>query len=157
MLIRKLMAENPATCYADSTCSDAAKLMWECDCGVIPVVDRSSRLIGIITDRDICMATYTQAKPPHEIRVGDVMSRQVYSCQADRPLEDAAAIMQKRQVRRLPIVDNSEKLVGMLSISDIIRVMPEKATGKEDSSKLVSQVLTAVCRPRSRAGVAMAG
>lgn len=147
----EVMTKNPITCGADNMCSHAAKLMWDRDCGVVPVIDESSKLIGIITDRDICMATYTQGRAPHEIRVGDVMCKQVYTVQAESSLKEIESTMRRYQVRRLPVVDTAGKLVGMLSLNDLARVLSKKTASKEDGIKVLSQVLADICQPRPQA------
>jgi CBS domain-containing protein len=150
MLVKKIMSETPATCHVDTTCSEAAKLMWDRDCGVIPVVDDQGKIMGMITDRDICMACYLQGKLTHQIQVREVMSKQVHSCKPEDTLEEAEAIMQQNQVRRLPVVDSKGQLVGLLSLNDIARATADRKLGKEADPRLLSQVLASICQPRQR-------
>jgi CBS-domain-containing membrane protein len=98
--------------------------MWEHDCGVVPVTaegDGSTRVVGMLTDRDICMAAYTQGRALTEIPVASAMSRQLYSCRASDALAVALKVMETNRVHRLPVVDQDEHLVGVLSLADIAR------------------------------------
>ena len=121
MNARFLMSAEPVTCKADDSLKMAAGLMWDYDCGVLPVVDDEYRLVGIITDRDICMATYSQGAPPHEVVVERAMAATVASCYAeDTPLR-VEELMRAHQVRRLPVVDPDGRVVGLVSINDLVR------------------------------------
>jgi len=118
--VRSLMATHVELCDREDSLARAAQLMWEADCGIVPVVD-NSQLVGVVTDRDICMATYTQGRAPAEIRVGDVMSKHVYSCSAEASIGEALSLMARQRVRRLPVTGKDSRLVGMLALADIAR------------------------------------
>jgi len=83
----------------------AAKIMWDCDCGVVPVVDEERRVVGMVTDRDICMAAATRAAKPSDIQVRDVMSRDVASCGVGDDVHVALNTMKAQRVRRLAVLD----------------------------------------------------
>lgn len=119
MKVEKLMTRNPVSCTPEDDLSVPARLMWEADCGCVPVVDRDRRVVGMVTDRDVCMAAYTQGRPLREMRVGEVMSNKVHACRMADDLEVAERMMKTRQVRRLPVLDTDERLVGMLSLNDL--------------------------------------
>jgi CBS domain-containing protein len=123
----------------------AAKIMWECDCGWVPVVDDARRVVGVVTDRDICMACYTRGSAPELISVAGTMSTNVHACRPDDPLENALAMMRNYRVRRLPVVDPDGALLGLLSISDILRRRAE--TSLEPMA--ISRVLAEISEPRS--------
>lgn len=118
--VRAVMTSQVHTCQSDDTLNHAAHLMWIGDCGVLPVVSEE-RVVGIITDRDICMATYTQGRPPTELRVEGTMSKNVVSCLPDESVGAALTSMGQRRVRRLPVITTQGKLVGMLTLADIVR------------------------------------
>lgn len=119
MNVEQLMCETVHTCSPSSTLGEAARIMWEADCGCVPVIDENARLCGIITDRDVCMATYMTGNPPHEIFVRDAMHKQVLVCRLGDKIADAEAIMRMGQVRRLPVLDPAGRLAGLLSLNDI--------------------------------------
>ena len=141
MRVMELMTKKPATCKTSDSLSAAAKLMWDGDCGAIPVVDDGGSVKGMITDRDICMACFTRDRAPSHISVHEAMSHDLFSCLPESNLADAERIMRLNRVRRLPVVDRKGFLVGILSLADIARVAPEELT----------TVLGDICQPRRSA------
>ena len=118
--VRSLMTTHVQVCGEEDSLARAAQLMWETDCGIVPVVE-NSQIVGVVTDRDVCMATYTQGRAPAEIRVGNVMSRRVYDCSVDDSIGSALSLMAQQRVRRLPVTGKDGRLVGMLALADIAR------------------------------------
>jgi CBS-domain-containing membrane protein len=139
--VREAMTEPVAACSPTDTLNAAARHMWEHDCGAVPVLD-GRKLVGIITDRDICMAAYTQGRPLAAISIQDVMARHVHACHADDTLERAASLMADARVRRLPVLDGEEQLVGIISLADIARSAP--VLGLREAAELVFQLTRAV-------------
>jgi CBS domain-containing protein len=152
MNIEEIMTKDVKCCTADATLAKAAQLMWENDCGCMPVCDREERAVGMITDRDICMAAWTKGRPLHELRVNEVMAKGIVSCRAQDPVETVEAQLQKHQLHRLPVLDDNGRLVGIVSLADIVRSAAaergKRAAGTED----VVRTLAAVCRPRMEHG-----
>lgn len=120
MKVKEIMSEHPLTCRRETDLSAAAWLMWEGDCGVLPVVDDSNQVVGMITDRDICMASATKGHAPSDIYVGEVATGGVVSCGEDDDIMTALKLMKAGQVRRLPVTDRDGTLVGVLSMNDVI-------------------------------------
>ena len=149
MTIKELMTRPAVTCPNNSTLEHAAWLMWEFDCGVIPVVDDGGRAVGIVTDRDICMAAYTQGRALADIAVGTAMAHHVIAIHADDSVETAEHLMADNQIRRLPVIDGNGKVVGVVSLSDLARLVGGARRIGLDR-ELVS-TLAAVCRPRAAA------
>src|SRR5688572_10536897 len=119
MNIDKLMTKAPVCCAPGDTLNAAAQLMWDHDCGCIPVVEGSEECAaGVITDRDICMAALHTGKALRDIRVQDVMARDLCACAPSDSVEKAEELMRSAQVRRLPVLDDG-RLVGILSLADI--------------------------------------
>lgn len=141
-----LMASPAHSCSPQDSLTLVARLLWDHDCGALPVVDEQGRPCGMITDRDVCMGAYTTGKPLHEIRVSDVMSRHIHSCGVDEPLERAIAVMIDAQVRRVPIVGHDGRLAGMLSLADVVRAAV--LLGQREAETLVFDLLAAVSRRR---------
>lgn len=119
MNVAELMMRTVYTCKPDDSLAVAAGLMWDHDVGCTPVVDAGGHVLGLITDRDICMATCTRDAAPSKIDVASVMSRYVFSCSPGEALIDAEEIMRVHRVRRLPVVDDRGTLVGILSLNDL--------------------------------------
>lgn len=125
--VRSLMTTRVKACSPDDSLARAAQLMWESDCGIVPVTEYG-RVVGLLTDRDVCMATYTQGRPPGEIRAGSVMSKRVLACSADDSIGSALSLMAQNRIRRLPVTHDGGQLVGMLTLADIARWARATAT-----------------------------
>lgn len=130
MTVQELMSRTPYTCTIEDTLNAPAGLMWEHDVGAVPVLGEASRVVGMITDRDICMASYTKGRPLGQIQVREVLSREVVTCRPTDSLAHAEKLMREFQVRRLPVVDSFGLLVGVLSLNDLVR-----EAGQERGSK----------------------
>jgi len=152
MKVEQLMTKDVRTCKPGDSLSDAAQLMWDGDCGCIPVVsdDGSKRVIGMVTDRDICMATHFRGFRPPEVPVGDVMSTSVRAVGPSEDLGDAEAIMCDAQLRRLPVVDENQQLMGVLSLADLAQEADRKRKSKQPpiTEQEIGDTLTAICAPR---------
>jgi CBS domain-containing protein len=153
MRTEQLMTKSPKSCQPGDTLAEAARMMWDHDCGCLPVTadDGSQRVIGMITDRDICMAALFYGKPLTGIRVGDVMAKDVWACNpGDAPCE-AEAIMREARVRRLPVVDEADQLLGLISLADIAREAERQhwRRRREITVAEVGDVLAMICEPRA--------
>lgn len=133
MKVHELMNPDVEACLPGDDLATAAMIMWRRDCGFVPVVEPSSqRVVGVITDRDICMATATKHIAPESLRVEDVMAKDVCLAEADQAVEGALGAMRSRQVHRLPVVDHAGQLRGVLSIADVARTSPNEAVANRD-------------------------
>jgi CBS domain-containing protein len=141
MKVRELMTPNPRTCGPDTTVAAAANLMWEGDCGILPVVD-DGELIGVVTDRDMYIALATQNARAAHLRVGAVAQRPVVTCAPEDDVHDALAAMGKSRVRRLPVVGFANSILGMLSIDDVLLAAGQ---GKAVRPEAVVETLQAIC------------
>ncbi|HUQ33225.1 MAG TPA: CBS domain-containing protein [Pyrinomonadaceae bacterium] len=120
MKVQDIMTTDVETCGPDSDLAAAAVIMWRRDCGSVPVVEEARRVVGMITDRDICMAVATRNKLASAIKVSEVISGRVYACAPEDSVRDALETMQSAQLRRLPVVDDEGTLHGILSINDVV-------------------------------------
>lgn len=120
MKVQNIMTSDVEACGPESDLAAAAAIMWRRDCGSVPVVDAERRIVGMITDRDICMAVSTRNRLATDLRVSEVMSGKVYACAPDDNIRDAMETMQSSQLRRLPVVDADGILLGILSINDVV-------------------------------------
>ncbi len=153
LCVDALMTRKVWTCRAGDRLNEAAKLMWDHDCGCTPVLNEAGRLVGILTDRDICMAAYTQNRPLAEIEVSSVMAKDIWSCAPEDTVDIAEVKMQAHQVRRLPVLDLTGELVGILSLTDLARAVAsyvhESAIGLDAAA--IETTLAAISRPRDLA------
>ena len=122
MKVRDWMNAQVEACEPSADLSCAAMIMWRRDCGFVPVVNQETgKLAGVVTDRDICMAVATRRRAPEVLTAEDVMSSPVYACKPDDDVATALGTMRKRQVRRLPVLGDDGRLVGVLAFADVIR------------------------------------
>jgi CBS domain-containing protein len=157
MNVDHLMNRNVKTCSPNDTLEMAARLMWENDCGVVPVVDLEGHAVGMITDRDICMAGFTQGLQYWQIPVSIAASKCVFAVRPDDSLEKAEEIMRTRRVRRLAVTTEDGRVVGVLSLSDLARHAGRRAD--DLSSDEIAKTLFAICQhasPAATAGAAAA-
>jgi CBS-domain-containing membrane protein len=155
MTIESLMSRNVQHCRPDQTLEDAAAQMWEHDCGCMPVCsgDGEPRLIGMLTDRDICMAAMFQGRPLRELKIADAMSHDIRVCQIDDRPEDVELLMREQRIRRVPVIDSNGALIGIVSLADLARAAHDRAAfaGIDDavSEAAVAHTLAAICEPGS--------
>jgi CBS domain-containing protein len=164
MKVQEVMTKNVAACGARDSLNRAAQLMWECDCGCVPVLDDSGAVCGMITDRDICMAAYTQGLPLHQIAIDRVMSPHLYACSPEDTIESAESLMQRNKIRRVPVIDGN-RLVGMLSLSDLLLRSPRaprrdaamRPDALVETLAIISQPIGDIARERDRVARASNG
>lgn len=141
MKVEEMMSTRVETCRMGDTLARAAQLMWDTDCGVVPVIDDESHVVGMVTDRDVCMAAYTQGKPLWQIPVSSACSRKVYACRLNDSLQTAENLMRVAQVRRLPVVDEDGQLWGVVSLGDLAQHV-HRGGGSPDGLSYASIALT---------------
>ncbi|HYL99737.1 MAG TPA: CBS domain-containing protein [Blastocatellia bacterium] len=119
MKVKDVMTSEVRTCTRETNLAKVAEIMWINDIGILPVVDESRRLVGLITDRDVCVAAGTRPLLAAQITAGSVMSGRSFVCKPDDDLKSALRTMRTQRVRRVPVVDSSGVIQGLLSIDDI--------------------------------------
>jgi len=152
MIVEQCMTQSPRVCTPADSLTSAARLFWEHDLGALPVVDAAGSVVGLITDRDLCMAAYTTGLPLHACTVGRHMSRTVFSIGAKADADKAAELMKTRKIRRLPVVENG-RLVGMVTLADLARHAGKKGKQRGLEPASVAGLLSAICEPRAPASV----
>ena len=148
MKVREIMTAAVYTCQPDTDLGAVAVLMWDHDCGFVPVVDSSGAVAGLITDRDICMAAATRGLAPERISASQAMSQSVRACLPDDSVSEALEMMKHFKVRRLPVIDAHGLLQGVISMNDIARATDAK---KGLSPKDVVSTLAEICEHRTLA------
>jgi CBS domain-containing protein len=120
MKVQEVMTEHAVCCGVETNVGAAVELMWTHNCGMLPVVDEDNKLIGIVTDRDICIAMGTRNRLPGELTVGEIAITNVFTCRPDDEIHEALSTMAENHVRRLPVLNGACVLRGILSIDDVI-------------------------------------
>ena len=144
------MTARPACCTPESTAYEAARLMAECDCGVVPVVEskESMRLVGVVTDRDLAVRGLAQGKGA-DAKVRDLMTTDPFCCRSDDNVKDVERSMAERQVRRIPVADENNCCVGIIAQADLARAATE---GHGVSDQEIARVVERISEPSPRTG-----
>jgi CBS domain-containing protein len=129
MKVQDIMTSDAQCCGPDTSLAAAAKMMWDSDCGALPVLNTQGLVMGMITDRDICMAAATKNKPPSEITVWETTSGKVYTCLPTDDVHTALDIMKRERVRRLPVVDEEGVFQGVIAMNDFL-LSAQEARGR---------------------------
>lgn len=148
MKVQEICSQNPVACSPDTTLANVGWLMWENDCGILPVVV-DGKATTVITDRDIAIAAATKPRPANQIVVGEVVNGKLFACRPQDDVRDALKMMQKQRVRRLPVLDAEGRVAGILSINDIIRAAKPARTAKpgEVTNDDLLPALQSICTP----------
>jgi CBS domain-containing protein len=141
MKVKELMTTEVRTCSSDTTVAEAAHLMWDGDCGILPVVD-DGELVGVVTDRDMYIALATQDARASRLKVGAVATKTLVTCAPEDDVHDVLAAMKQARVRRLPVVGFGSTVLGIVSMNDILLAA---GPGKGVASDEVVQTLQAIC------------
>ncbi|MFL5462747.1 MAG: CBS domain-containing protein [Gemmatimonadaceae bacterium] len=140
MRARDIMTKNPECCEPDDTAREVARVMRDCDCGSVPIVDPDSRrIIGIVTDRDLAIRALAEGKGP-DTKLRELMTSVASCCGPDDDLRDIERTMADLQVRRIPIVDESGRPVGIISQADIARAARDNAVTEREVAVVVEQI-----------------
>ena len=148
MHAEQLMTHPAVICHVNDSLNVAAALMWDHDCGAIAIGNDDGKLVGVITDRDICMAAYTQGRPLHELLVNHAMSKHVVAAHPRNSLEDLEGLMATHKIRRIPVIDSDGRPIGMVSLNDLARESVQPDTNIRNAAQKVLHTLAAVCTPR---------
>jgi CBS domain-containing protein len=146
-----IMTSNVASVYSDDLATYAARVMGECDCGALPVTDRKGRMVGMITDRDIAVRLVGNRVDIMHARVDDCMTDEVFACNVNSPLEECMRTMSRHKIRRVPVVDDQKRVIGIISQADIAQHASDNAGMGE--RRAVTDVVCAVSEPTSSAYV----
>jgi len=141
----EIMTRSVVTVQPNDTVERAAQLMGNNNCGALPVVDNGNRLIGMITDRDLTIRSTALGREPRQAKIGDCMTHGSFACHANNSLKDCMRLMSRHQVRRLPIINDHNQVIGIMSQADLARytgVYPGQG-----ARRAMADVLSAVSEP----------
>jgi len=144
MKVKEVMTTDVKRCSPETNLAAAARIMWEGDCGAVPVTGERDQVVGVITDRDICIAAATRPRTEGEIPVKEVLSKALYTCAPGDDVRAALETMKSRKIRRLPVVEQG-RLVGIVSIHDI--AVQSRRRSSEVSPDSVLDAFIAITAP----------
>jgi len=149
MKVKDLMTQNPFCVSSDQSLNDATQLMWEHNCGSVPVVNAENHVVAMLTDRDIAMSAYITGNRLADTPVSSAQSGQVVSCKPDNDLSTVEELMQLHQLHRIPVVGDNHELVGIVSLNDL--AVAYKSGAKSIKPKDLCDTLSAICSTVSNA------
>jgi CBS domain-containing protein len=129
MKVRQAMHAGVDWCAPETRLSDIAKIMRDADVGAVPIGE-DDRLIGMVTDRDIVCRGFADGKDPASLTARDVMTQGIVYCTEDQSMEDAIHLMEKRRIRRMPVLNGKKRMTGMLSLGDVSHAADHESTGE---------------------------
>lgn len=150
MRTEEIMSSPVFTCHTQETLNVAAHVMWEHDCGAIPIVNDKGKLVGMLTDRDICMAAYTQGRPLDEIPIHLAMAKHVQSVRREQPVAEVEELMASQQLRRIPVVDPAGIPIGIVTVNDLTREAVRPTSHLKGGLTKVMQTLASICTTRRK-------
>jgi CBS-domain-containing membrane protein len=147
------MTKDPTSCVASDTAQKAASIMRAEDAGIVPVIEneQSQKVIGVVTDRDLCMNVVAEGRDPRTVRAEECMTATVVTCSPNDAVEKTMELMKENQIRRVPVVDEGRKLLGIVSLADVVSRAELKTTQTHDTLKTVSAPTAEPSKPRAKA------
>ena len=144
MKVKDVMKTDVGFCSVEDNLMKTAEVMRHRDCGVVPVIDDERRVVGMLTDRDLCLAVVARNRKASDVKTGDLIKGEAIICAADDKIESALRKMRKNQIKRLAVIGESGELVGIVSVSDILLGVRKDKNLK----KKIYATLKAVAKPR---------
>lgn len=156
MRVKHVMTRNPSCCVASDQAPRAARIMRDEDTGVVPVIDneQSVGLVGIVTDRDLCMSVVAEGRDPRSVAVETCMTRTVVSCSPNDSVAKVIELMKENQIRRVPVVDDQGRLQGIVAMADLVGRGDLKPVETHETLKRVSAATPEPSKPRARSRAA---
>lgn len=131
MKVNEVMTAAPCYCQVETNLGSATELLWNANCGFLPVERADGTVAGVVTDRDICIALGTRNQLPGDVTVSEVMSGKLYSCAPEDDIHIALQTMKEGKARRLPVIAKNGTLAGVVSMDDIMLRAEPARFGKE--------------------------
>ena len=152
MRVKHIMTKNPTCCVPSDVASKAASIMRDEDTGVIPVIDneQGQKVAGVVTDRDLCMNVVAEGRDPRTTHVQDCMTATVVSCVSQDSVDKATELMRENQIRRIPVVDEERRLLGIVSMADIVGRANVRTSETHETLKTVSAPSAQPSKPRAK-------
>jgi CBS domain-containing protein len=152
MRIRHVMTKDPSCCVPSDSAVRAAKIMREERAGIVPIIEneQSQRIIGVVTDRDLCMNVVAEGRDPATVTVQECMTTKVVTCSPDDSIEKVTELMRENQIRRVPVVNDGGELQGIVALADVVERGNVKTTQTHETLKQVSPPTDVPSKPRAQ-------
>lgn len=144
MKVQEIMTKDVGFCTTEDFLTKAAEIMWQKDCGIVPIINAEKIVVGMLTDRDICFALTTRNARADEIRASEVIGQSIIKCAPEDNIKDVLKKMRKYQIKRLPVTSQNGELIGIISLTDVLF-----ATYKDKSlTKKLDKTIKEISKPR---------
>ena len=152
MKIKHVMTKDPTCCVSSDTAQRAARIMRDEDTGVVPVIEneQSRKVVGIVTDRDLCMNLVAEGRDPRTMQVHEAMTTTVVTCSAQDSVDKVTELMRENQIRRIPVIDDQHRLMGIVAMADIVGRANVRTTETHETLKTVSAPTAEPSKPRAK-------
>ena len=152
MRIRHVMTKDPSCCVPSDSAVRAAKIMRDERAGIVPIIEneQSQRIIGVVTDRDLCMNVVAEGRDPATVTVQECMTTKVVTCSPDDSIEKVTELMRENQIRRVPVVNDGGELQGIVALADVVERGNVKTTQTHETLKQVSAPTDVPSKPRAQ-------
>ena len=156
MRIRHVMTKDPSCCVPSDSAVRAAKVMRDERAGIVPIIEneQSQRIIGVVTDRDLCMNVVAEGRDPATVTVQECMTTKVVTCSPDDSIEKVTELMRENQIRRVPVVNDGGELQGIVALADVVERGNVKTTQTHETLKQVSAPTDVPSKPRAQSKTA---
>jgi CBS domain-containing protein len=140
--VRDLMTPDPTCCMPQTPVNEVARLMVQEDCGLIPIVEneQNRRLLGVVTDRDIVLRVVAKDLDPSTTQVGEVMSKHIARLRPTATVNNCVQVMADEQVRRVPIVDENDRIIGIVAQADLARASAQNEELEDELAEAVEEI-----------------
>jgi CBS domain-containing protein len=152
MRIKHVMTKDPICCVPSDSAKRAAEIMRDEHAGIVPVVEneQSRTIVGVVTDRDLCMNVVAEGRDPQAVAVGQCMTTKVVTCSPNEPVEQAMHLMREHLVRRVLVVDERRELCGIVALADVVKRAEVKVAQAHETLKTVSAPTDEPSKPRAQ-------
>ena len=152
MRVKNMMIKDPKFCVPSDTAQHAASLMRDEHAGFMPVVEsaQSLRIIGVVTDRDLCMNVVAEGRDPRSVPVEECMTAKVVTCTSNDSVDRVTELMRENQIRRVPVVNEQHELLGIVALADVVERATPKVTQTHETLKKVSAPTEDPSKPRAQ-------
>ncbi len=156
MRIRHVMTKDPSCCVPSDSAVRAAKIMRDERAGIVPIIEneQSQRIIGVVTDRDLCMNVVAEGRDPATVTVQECITTKVVTCSPDDSIEKVTELMRENQIRRVPVVNDGGELQGIVALADVVERGNVKTTQTHETLKQVSAPTDVPSKPRAQSKTA---
>lgn len=153
MRVKHVMTKNPTCCLVTDKARTAATIMRDERAGIVPVIDneQSQKIVGVVTDRDLCMNVVAEGRDPNTVSVEECMTAGVVACATSDSVDKATELMKENQIRRIPVVDGDGRVQGIVSMADLVTRADLKMGETHDTLKKVSVPTPEPSKPRAHA------